>query len=109
MSGSLTKIHPYPKNLPVDTRISIHISIHTQILSGFIIHGYPYPTRNPFIFFKSNKFFFFFYGVGKATKFQNLNYQKKKIKVKEKIQDKKKKKKIHTIFHLKKKSIYFKF
>ena len=45
---------PYPKSLPMDTRISIPISIHTQILPRFIIHGYPYPTQNPFNFFFLN-------------------------------------------------------
>ena len=35
----------------MDTRISIPIIIHIQFLPGFIIHGYPYPTQNPFNFF----------------------------------------------------------
>ena len=73
MSGSLTKIHPYPKDLPVDTRISI--PIYTRILPRFIIHGYPYLPETHLIFSKATKFFFFWTGI--ATKFQNLNYQKK--------------------------------
>ena len=49
--------HTLPENLLMDTRISIPISIHTRILPGFIIQGYPYPTRNPFNFFFNPKHF----------------------------------------------------
>ena len=38
---------PYPKSLPMGTRLSIPMDIHTRILPEYIIHGYPYPTRNP--------------------------------------------------------------
>ena len=39
---------PDPKSLPMDTRLSIPVNIHTRILPEYIIHGYPYLTRNPF-------------------------------------------------------------
>ena len=48
---------PDPKSLPMDIRLSIPVNIHTRILPEHIIHGYPYPTRNPFKFFI---FYFYF-------------------------------------------------
>ena len=103
MSGSLTKIHPYPKNLPVDTRISI--PIHTRILPRFIIHGYPYLPETHLIFSKATKFFFFL--DGNSNKISKFKLPKKKLKSKKRYKTKKKKK-IHTIFHLKKKiNIFF--
>ena len=49
---------PDPKILPMDIRLLIPVNIHTRILPEYIIHGYPYPTRNPFnlIFFNSKHF-----------------------------------------------------